>query len=259
MKTVESNCLWVGMAMILLCAQPALAQQGVALESCRQVLAAPGDASPGQTSYCEGRTANARSYLEGSGIGSSGSSNIEVIERADLEYDMRRVNAPKGSDAQSITDKRADLRAWGVDVQALPDAQVRDRWNREFDARMLADLQAERRRQEADKLGTLARDDASAEQSRQRDEIARQAATSAEGMRRAAEMARTQGDAALRSFGVNPEVLNGEDEEAADAEVDAFGLRLYQQMVDNGLAPECKGKTGAALIDCVDKALGTDE
>ncbi|TVO78443.1 hypothetical protein [Sedimenticola selenatireducens] len=40
-----------------------------------------------------------------------------------------------------------------------------------------------------------------------------------------------------------------------DSDIDPAELQLYQQMVNNGVAPQCKGKQGEALIECVDIAV----
>jgi hypothetical protein len=260
MNAVRSSRLWGGAVALLLCGLQAAAQQGAGLSSCRDVLAGTGSASGRQLDYCHKRATDARTDLAARGIDARSLSDTDAIEKADLEYDRGRAEQGLiGIDTQTPDEKRADLRAWGVDAQGLSDAQVRERWDREFAAHMVADMQGERRESEAETLLQLTRDDQSEAERRQFDAIAQEATTSAAGIQRAAEAARIQGDAALRSLGVNPDVLNGDDEEAADAEAEAFGLLIYQQMVDSGLAPQCKGKTGDDLIECVDAALDEDE
>lgn len=256
-KFVSCRCL-SGAAILLFLGQAATAQQAAGLDSCRAVLTSTG-AGPGQTAYCQKRAVDARNDLLAEGIDPRGLSDIDAIERADLEYDTKRANAPMGADTQTPDEKREELRIWGVTAQGLSDAQVRDRWTREYRARFLAELQADHRKEESDRLHELARQDADAAERQRIDAIASQATQSAEGMRQAAELARVQGDAALRSLGVDPDALNSDDDDVSDAEADAFGLRMYQQMIDNGLAPQCKGKTGDDLIDCVDAALDSDE
>jgi hypothetical protein len=39
---------------------------------------------------------------------------------------------------------------------------------------------------------------------------------------------------------------------------DAAELHMYEAMVRNGVAPQCRGKQGAALISCVDAATGSE-
>ena len=51
--------------------------------------------------------------------------------------------------------------------------------------------------------------------------------------------------------------FGGPSEEISDDE-DAAELKMYQGMVRSGVAPQCRGKQGHALIQCVDAALGTE-
>lgn len=57
------------------------------------------------------------------------------------------------------------------------------------------------------------------------------------------------------------EMLNGlgvkldEDDAQDDAAIDPSELQMYQEMIKNGIAPECKGKNDQALIGCVDEVL----
>jgi len=53
---------------------------------------------------------------------------------------------------------------------------------------------------------------------------------------------------AQKAYGMNTDEV-GDDEDAAEAS-------MYEQMVQHGVAPQCRGKKGRALIDCVDAALG---
>ncbi len=67
-------------------------------------------------------------------------------------------------------------------------------------------------------------------------------------------------DQMLKGLGVNLRTSRAEDEEGpSDAEYDATELQMYQTMVDQGAAPQCKGKKGAQLVVCVDAALGEEE
>jgi hypothetical protein len=259
MHSVRWGRLLIGAVAFVVLGQQGWAQQGTGAQSCRDVLSGSAP-SARQSDYCAKRAADARSDLQARGIDPSRLSDIDAIERSDREYDTARAaQGLIGIDTQTPNEKRADLRSWGVDVRGLSDAQVRDRWGRESAARSFAEMQAARRTQEAQTLRQLANEDAADARRRQIDEVGRQATQSAEGMRRAADLARAQGDAALRSLGVDPDALKSEDEDTADAEAAAFELRTYQQMVDNGLAPQCKGKTGDDLIECVDAALGGND
>jgi len=246
-------------AVLLLVSQCALAQQTAGIESCRDVLTGSG-AGPKQSEYCQQRAATARSDLRGRGIDPAGLSDIDAIDRADREYDAKRAaDGLLGSDTQTADEKRADLRDWGVSVQDMSDAQVRERWNGEKVNRSIAEMQAARRTQESDRLRELGRQDSVAAQNRQIDEVARRASQGGEGLGQGAEVARIQGNAALQTLGINPDALTSEDEDEADAEADAFELRMYQQMIDSGLAPQCKGMTGSAMITCVDRVMDGDE
>jgi len=57
----------------------------------------------------------------------------------------------------------------------------------------------------------------------------------------------------LKKMGVN---LQAEESDAgADSDPpDPTELKLYQKMLESGVAPHCKGKKGWAMIDCVDAA-----
>lgn len=45
----------------------------------------------------------------------------------------------------------------------------------------------------------------------------------------------------------------------SDSDVDAAELQMYEQMVDRGVAPQCRGQKGEALIDCVDAVMDADD
>jgi len=255
MKTLVSGRLLSGLGMLVWIGQAALAQQGAPPSSCRDVLAGSGGGAR-QVAYCEQRAAEARNDLAASGTNADNLSDADAIDRAGLAYDTRRAKQGLlGIDTQTPDEKRNDLRSWGVGVQGLSDAQVREAWNRETVTRSTAELQAARRAEEAEKLLSLGREDETDARNREIDAIAAQATQSAEGMRLAAEMAHRQGDAALRSLGVDPEALSSEDEDTADSEADAFEMRIYQQMIDSGMAPGCKDLKGDALVTCVDAVL----
>ncbi len=52
---------------------------------------------------------------------------------------------------------------------------------------------------------------------------------------------------------------DGDGQAAGDTEIDPIELQMYQQMVENGIAPGCKGKQDAALIACVDEVIDAEE
>lgn len=70
-------------------------------------------------------------------------------------------------------------------------------------------------------------------------------------------------DKMLQGLGVSMNTGDNDDDYADEDEyeddIDPIELQMYQRMVDGGAAPQCKGRTGAALIDCVDEALDEDE
>jgi hypothetical protein len=109
-----------------------------------------------------------------------------------------------------------------IDSGKLTDGQAIARLAQELDARKRAEEDARARRE------ALA-------QSQQADQVQ--------------EMIDRQGQM-LRGVGVN---LDDDDED--DGGVDPIELQMYQEMLKNGIAPECKGKKDQALIDCVDAVL----
>jgi hypothetical protein len=57
----------------------------------------------------------------------------------------------------------------------------------------------------------------------------------------------------MQSLGVT---LPAADDDDDDADLDRAQEQMYRKMVEGGAAPQCKGKEGTALIECVDAALG---
>jgi hypothetical protein len=263
MKFFDSSCGLLVAIVFVSCGGSAFAQgsqPGAAGgESCRSILANADGPQTRPRAYCERTAAESRAELEKRGISARGMTDIEAMDRLDREEEARKLAEPRGSDAQSPGEKRAELQEWGVSAQGLSDAAVVDRWEREWEARYVADIRKSRRDSEARTLSELARQDANEQERRQTDDLVRQATSSQEGLIRASEAARVQGEAAARSLGIDLDALDSDDEEESDAAVDAFGMQLYQQMINNGIAPECKGKQGDALIECVDAALDVDE
>jgi len=115
-----------------------------------------------------------------------------------------------------------------IDASKLSDAQAIARLQQEVDARQQAQEQAEARRAAI----------AEAQQASQQGKL----------MDSQAEM--------LKNLGVSLD--DGDDQDADDGGVDPAELRMYQEMLKNGIAPQCKSKTGEALIDCVDAALDAE-
>jgi hypothetical protein len=59
----------------------------------------------------------------------------------------------------------------------------------------------------------------------------------------------------LQELGVE---IDEDGDEGDDEGVDATELKMYQEMLRNGIAPQCKGKQDQALIDCVDDVLDAE-
>jgi hypothetical protein len=94
---------------------------------------------------------------------------------------------------------------------------------------------------------------------RLRDEIHDRDAAREQEEQRKREQAESQQDERQRELMRKQEaVLKGTfgkgSDEIADDE-DAAQEKMYEQMVQKGVAPQCRGKKGEALIDCVDKAM----
>lgn len=119
-----------------------------------------------------------------------------------------------------------------VDDSGLSDAEAVVRLEEEIDNRRREQEEAENRRQEA------------AEQKRMGD----------------IQQLMDKQDKMLQGLGVNmggPAAASGGDSNESD--IDPIELQMYQKMVDEGVAPQCKGKKGEALIDCVDAAIDEKE
>lgn len=60
----------------------------------------------------------------------------------------------------------------------------------------------------------------------------------------------------MQSMGLSlPADSDSDDDSASD---DKMQEQMYRKMVEGGAAPQCKGKSGAALIKCVDAAMDAD-
>ena len=65
----------------------------------------------------------------------------------------------------------------------------------------------------------------------------------------------------LKLLGVTLEEADESEDGEEDGDedgVDPTELKMYQEMLRNGLAPDCKGKQNEALIDCVDAVLDAE-
>ena len=147
------------------------------------------------------------------------------------EAECRRNRADRQKRAVSA---RARLKSeFQVDGSSMSDREAIARLDQEIAKKAEAEREASERRAEA------------AEQERMKQVSA----------------ALKQQDQKLKGLGykLRTAPASDDDEGSDDEELDAAELQGYQQMVDNGAAPQCKGKKGAALIDCVDAVLDAEE
>ena len=262
MKTFLSCCTVLAVFMSVCVGEYAFAQGAGGAQSCRGILSKAGPKTR-QRSYCEEVLANKRSQLKEWGKDTSGMSTNQVLDLWEKEDGRRYLAQPGGIDAMSVAEKRAELKQWGVDAGGMSDKQVLDRYRREDDARMLAEYKRGLAKSEADMIQRYTEqqksDDIGAEHKRAAEQLAKQALSGKQGLIDSAAGPRTQQKEALRSLGVDPDAAMSDDEDTSDAAFDKFELRMAQQMINNGLAPECKGKKDQELIDCVDRVVGGDE
>lgn len=161
--------------------------------------------------------------------------------------------------ADAAREHRAELESWGVSTQGMSDLQVWDRHDAEFRKREQARQEQERRdaleaqRLENQRQATLL------EQQKLNEQREREAeANAAQQMQRGQQMMQQQSQM-LQGLGVNMGGMTIPDANSDDDDDNAFELQMYQKMIENGVAPQCKGKEGDELIDCVDTALDQDE
>ena len=262
MKSFLSCCSVFAVFISVFVGGHAFAQAAGEANSCREILSQAGSKTR-QRSYCEEVLANKRNQLKDWGKDTSGLTTNQVLDLWGKEDGARFLAQPQGIDTMSVADKRVELKQWGVDVSSMSDKQVLDRYNREDNARLLAEYKKGLARTEADMIQRYTEqqksDDIGAEHKRAAEQLAKQALSGKQGLIDSAAGARTQQADALRSLGVDPDAAMSDDEEASDAAFDKFELKMAQQMIDNGLAPQCKGKKNQELIDCVDRVVNGDE
>ena len=262
MKSFLSCCTVLAVIMSVCVGDYVFAQDAGGAKSCRDILSAAGPKTR-QRSYCEEVLAGKRSQLKEWGKDSSGMSTNQVLDLWEQEEGTRFLAQPQGIDTMSVADKRAELKQWGVDVSGMSDKQMLDRYRREDNARLLADHKKSLAGSEAEKIQQYTEqqksDDIGAEHRRAAEQLEKQALSGKQGLIDSAAGARTQQKEALRSLGIDPDAAMSDDEDASDAAFDNFELKMAQQMIDNGLAPECKGKKDKELIDCVNRVVEGDE
>ena len=262
MKSFLSCCTVLAVIMSVCVAESAFAQGAGGATSCREILSQAGP-NTRQRSYCEEVLTNKRNQLKEWGRDTGGLSMNQVLDLWEQEDGARFLAQPQGIDGMSVADKRAELKQWGVDVSGMSDKQVLDRHSREDNARLLADYKKSLAKSEAEKIQEYTEqqksDDIGAEQRRAAEQLEKQALSGKQGLIDSAAGVRSQQSEALRSLGIDPDAAMSDDEEASDAAFDNFELKMAQQMLDNGLAPECKAKQDQELVDCVNRAVDGDE
>lgn len=136
-----------------------------------------------------------------------------------------------------------------IDPGKMSDSMAIARLDEELERRRAAEEAAEHRR----------RDEAAKREEQAADDWATKGASMME-----------QQNEMLRGMGIDPKSIPGgdEDEDEYDEEDDDYGsndsvdpmeLQMYERMIANGVAPECKGLKGEDLIDCVDEVLDAEE
>lgn len=151
----------------------------------------------------------------------------QYAEKDRREAECRRNLADQ---KQRAANARARLKGeFKVDAGTMSDSEAIARLQEEVDRRAEAQNDASERRAEA------------AEQKR---------------MEQASSMLDKQ-DRMLKGQGVN--MKTSAADELDEDEIDPTELQMYQRMVDQGAAPQCKGRKGEALITCVDAALDEEE
>ena len=158
-----------------------------------------------------------------------------------------------------LREHRAQLEAWGISTKGMSDLQAWDRFGAESQTREDAEHEQQRRDSlERERLAAR-RAEANAEQQRVQAQREKEANAAAAQQVQTFQKAVEQQNKTLQGLGVN---LGGIKIPSADSDDDedlATQVQMYKQMLGNGIAPQCKGKDGQELIDCVDEALGADD
>lgn len=155
--------------------------------------------------------------------------------------------------------RRADLDAWGIDTAGMTVLEAWDRHGAETRKQEQARLaQAQRDQVEKERLAAE-RANAEAESQRIAAERDREGEKYAAAQRQAGQQMMEEQNAMLRGLGVNLGSSKSTGAACDDDEIDGTELSMYQTMLDNGVAPQCRGLTCGELIDCVDEALDEEE
>ena len=155
--------------------------------------------------------------------------------------------------------RRAELAAWGINTTNMSSVDMWDRHDAERTVRDDARREQERRDQlESERLATE-RAKAQAEQEKVAAASARESERYAAEQMKAGQQAMREQDQMLKGLGVNlgGSSAAGSDDCGDDYEADE--IQMYQAMINNGVAPQCRNLSCGELVDCVDEALGEEE
>ena len=157
---------------------------------------------------------------------------------------------------QVAAERRSELQEWGISSKSLSDVAVFDRYDRALVDRCKADR--EQSRQDSLESDRQAADRATADAERARVNVEREKQAEeygAQQMKAGQAMMEGQSEM-LKGLGVDlGDLADDEEEMDENEEYSPMELQMYQRMVDEGVAPGCKGLSGADLVDCVDDAL----
>lgn len=155
--------------------------------------------------------------------------------------------------------RRAMLAAWGIDASRMAKMDAWERYTAENSVREDARREQEQRdRLESERLATE-RAKAQAEQEKVAAASAREAEKYAAAQMQAGQQMMREQDQMLKGLGVN---LGGSgttrDTDCGD-DYEADEIRMYQVMIGNGVAPQCRHLSCGELVDCVDEVLDAEE
>ncbi|HNP62655.1 MAG TPA: hypothetical protein PKH39_01910 [Woeseiaceae bacterium] len=157
---------------------------------------------------------------------------------------------------QVAAERRSELQEWGIDAKSLSDVAVFDRYDRALVERCKADREQSRQNSLESDRQAADREAADAERARVNAEREKQAEEYGAQQLKAGQAMMQGQNEMLKGLGVDlGDLADDEEEMDEDEEYSPVELQMYQRMVDEGMAPGCKGLSGADLVDCVDDAL----
>ena len=160
--------------------------------------------------------------------------SVPVKRTGEMSWDKASFRqAKKECQADAAAAKKRLKNEFRVNTSGMGDLAALKRLDEEVEKRRQAEARDARTRKEA-------ADRRRAEEDRRHDKIYQD-------QKKQADKVLKQQNEALKKSGVK---LDSHD--ASDSDIDAAELKMYQNMVDSGVAPKCRKKKGQALIDCVD-------